>query len=83
MTQAGLITRLMQAAEEWTRKRYGREVVVVSHGDAERYADGRIQAVVELDTLKTGERPRRVRCIATLEPDGTVSCLGEGKGVQD
>ncbi len=78
MTQASLITRFIRAAEEWARGRYHEDVVAVGHGEPACCADGRIKAVVELATVKTGRRPRRVRCTATLELDGTVSCFEAG-----
>ncbi len=78
MTQARRITRLLRAAEEWARGRYREDVVAVGHGEPACCADGRIEAVVELDTVRAGGPSRRVRCIATLELDGTVSCFEAG-----
>ena len=73
MIEARRITRLLRAAEEWAWGRYHEDVVAVAHSEPACCADGRIKAVVELATVKTGRRPRRVRCTATLELDGTVS----------
>jgi hypothetical protein len=82
MTEAGLITRLMQAAEEWGRRRYHQEVVVVEHKEPECCPDGRMSAVIELDTAKGKHRAQPVRCIATMELDGTISCV-EARATQD
>lgn len=75
MTQAGLISRLVQAAEEWTRGRYRQDVVAIDHSDPACCEDGCLQTVVELETSPHAGRRQRIRCIATLEPDGTVSCI--------
>ena len=80
MTEAGLIGRLVQAAEEWARRRYGQDVLVIANHEPERADDGRLQAVVELMRSTRSGRLQPARCIATLEPDGTISCLVlEGK----
>ena len=78
MTQASLISRLMQAAEEWARGRYREDVVAVAHSEPAWCADGRIEAVVELATARATGPRGRVRCIATLELDSTVSCFEAG-----
>lgn len=78
MTQTGLISRLVQAAEEWTRGRHRQDVIAVEHSEPECCEDGRIQTIVELDTSHLAGRSQRMRCIATLELDGTVSCIDAG-----
>jgi hypothetical protein len=75
MTQAGLISRLVQAAADWTRGRYRQDVVVVEHSDPECSEDGRVQTIVELEASPRKGRRQRMICIATLELDGTISCL--------
>ncbi len=78
MTQASLITRFIRAAEEWARGRYREDVVAVGHDEPTCCADGRIETVVELDAVRGRSRPRRVRCIVTLELDGTIACFEAG-----
>lgn len=78
MTEAGLITRLLQAAEDWGRRRYHEPVAVVGHSGPDCCADGAIRAEVELAAGHPGKRPRRTRCIVTLEVDGTLSCWAAG-----
>jgi hypothetical protein len=78
MTQAGLIARLVQAAETWGYRRYQQEVVVVEQSQPECCPDGRMKTEIELEPVKGGQGGRRLRCIATLELDGTVSCIEAG-----
>jgi hypothetical protein len=80
MTEAGLIGRLVQAAEEWARRRYRQDVFVIANHEPERDEDGRLQTVVELIRSTPSGKMQPARCIATLEPDGTISCFAlEGK----
>ena len=46
MTNAGLLARMLRAAETWGRTRYGRELIPVAHTEPARGPDGTLQVVV-------------------------------------
>ncbi len=84
MDEAGLIARLVGAAEEWGLQRFGKPMKALRSTGLEEHTDGSTTITVDLyeaqQTPESGTQPTRVTCITTLEPDGQISCYSPRDG---
>ena len=81
MEQDRILTRILKAAQTWGRERYGQPVTVECCGELQTGDNGMITAEVEVHPAQAGTAVPRVAaralCIVTLEPDGTLGCIGK------
>ncbi|GAC1563528.1 MAG: hypothetical protein NVS2B7_37490 [Herpetosiphon sp.] len=73
--EAGVLRRLVAAAEAWSRQRGQGPVQAEGDSGLECCADGSVRTTVELQPMRPGAVRIHVRCLVTLEPDGTLACV--------
>lgn len=66
------LQRMVKAAEDWGRAHLPAPLTIGTVQAPECCADGSLQTTIELESA--GRQSRRVRCLVTLERDGTLSC---------
>lgn len=77
ITQTHILNRMLRAAEAWARTRTGQPVQVRSYSEPCCGTDGAYTSQVELEVRPAAGRsePASLRCLVTLEPDGTLGCI--------
>ncbi len=84
MDEAGVISRLIAAAEDWGFQRFGKPMKALKSTGLEEHGDGSATITVDLyeaqQTPASDTQPERVTCITTLERDGRISCYSPTNG---
>ena len=79
MQPSTVLRRMVHAAEQWGHEHFGASVTVEVLNGPQCCPDGSLQTAVALQPAGGQQKP--VRCLVTLEPDGTLACFAPDAGI--